>query len=64
MVPGVTLTVGSASAGVVGAVSVGSVIATGGGVVSGGGGGAVFVTTGAAARAWASALIVPELGYE
>ena len=44
--------------------SVGSVTATGGGVVSGGGPGAVFVTTGAAARAWARALIVPELGYE
>ena len=44
--------------------SVGSVTATGGGVGSGGGPGAVFVTTGAAARAWARALIVPELGYE
>ena len=49
-VPVVTLTVGAASVGVVGDVSVGSVTATGGGVISTGGAGAVFVTTGAAAR--------------
>ena len=39
------------------------VVVTGGGVVSGGGGGAVFATTGAAARACARPLIVPEPGY-
>jgi hypothetical protein len=55
--------VGAAATGVVGAESVGSVVVTGGGVVSGGGGGAVLATTGAAARAWARPLIVPELGY-
>ena len=57
-----TLMVGAAGVGAEAAGVVGPGSVTGGGVVSAGAGGAVLVTTGADASAWASPLIVPELG--
>jgi len=61
-VPVVTVTVGVETGAVVGAT--GRFRTVGGGVMSVGVGVAVFVTTGAAASAWARLLILPELGYE